>query len=87
MQPFLLKIVILVLIFTFSTAQVVCSEDELVRELREDIEDNGKLDCLRVALSPVDQDENEEQKFKRIASQWDSDCSFEAENDGYYYTI
>jgi hypothetical protein len=25
--------------------KVVCSEDELARELREDIEDNGKLDC------------------------------------------
>lgn len=26
---------------------IVCSEDELLRELREDIMDNGQLDCLK----------------------------------------
>ena len=80
---FLSVVFLLLTISPLSQAQVVCSEDELIRELREDIEDNGKLDCLRVSLSPVDQDETEEQKARRIASQWDSDCSFEAENTGY----
>ena len=79
---FLSLVFLLLTISPLSQAQVVCSEDELIRELREDIEDNGKLDCLRVSLSPVDQDETEEQKARRIASQWDSDCSFEAENTG-----
>ena len=84
MQSISLFYILCALLFaiTPSKAQVVCSEDELIRELREDIDDNGKLDCLRVSLSPMDQDESEEQKAKRIASQWDSDCSFEAENIG-----
>jgi len=81
---FLIKLFLLVFLLTISQAQVVCSEDELIRELREDIDDNGKLDCLRVSLSPMDQDETEEQKTRRIASQWDSDCSFEAENTGFF---
>ena len=79
---FLSVVFLLLTISPLSQAQVVCSEDELIRELREDIEDNGKLDCLRVSLNPVDQDETEAQKARRIASQWVSDCSFEAENTG-----
>lgn len=82
MQFILLKILFLTFLIYTSHAQVVCSEDELIKELREDIDDNGKLDCLRVSLSPLDQDETDEQKSKRLASQWDSDCSFEAENSG-----
>lgn len=84
---FLLKLSILALLVSSLQAQVVCSEDELIRELREDIEDNGKLDCLRVSLSPVDQDETEEQKSRRLASQWDSDCSFEAESTGLLFLM
>ena len=63
-------------------SQVVCSEDELIRELYEDIIDNGKLDCLRRTVSPNGADETEEQRKKRKAAEWDSDCSFEAENNG-----
>lgn len=87
MKFILFEIFLLILIVAVSKAQVVCSEDELIRELREDIEDNGKLDCLRVALSPMDQDETDAQKIKRLASQWDSDCSFEAENDGFLFNF
>lgn len=50
-------------------------------ELKQDIEDNGMLDCLRVVEAPHSYLETEEEKNKRIASQWDSDCSFEAETD------
>ena len=78
------KFFLLTFLLTISHAQVVCSEDELIRELREDIEDNGKLDCLRVSLSPLDQEETEEQKIRRMASNWDGDCSFEAEGAGYF---
>ena len=40
------------------------------------------MDCLRVSLSPVAEDETDEQRAKRLAAQWDSDCSFEAEGTG-----
>ncbi len=63
-------------------SQVVCSQDELVRELREDLEDNGKLDCLRVGANPEAADESQEQREKRLAANWDSDCSFEACDEG-----
>jgi hypothetical protein len=63
-------------------SQVVCSEDELVKELYEDIIDNGKLDCLRKSVTPNEADETEEQRAKRIAAEWNSDCSFEAEGTG-----
>lgn len=65
-----------------ATSQVVCSADELIRELYEDLIDNGKLDCLRKTVTPNGADETEEQRKKRIAAEWNSDCSFEAENEG-----
>lgn len=64
----------------FSQSQVVCSEDELVREILEDIFDNGKLDCLRKSVAPDLKMETEEEKRKRIDAEWDSDCSFEADD-------
>jgi hypothetical protein len=45
---------------TFSKG-FVCSEDELIRELKEDIEDNGLLDCLRHAHSPFSDSETDYQ--------------------------
>ena len=65
-----------------SNSQVVCSEDELIRELYEDIIDNGKLDCLRKSTTPNGADETEEQRKKRLAAEWNSDCSFEADTSG-----
>ena len=58
---------LMLLIFALSCiviieSQVVCSLDELIRELYEDIIDNGKLDCLRVSVSPNEADETEEQR-------------------------
>jgi len=47
----------------------------------EDLIDNGKLDCLRKSSNPNEADENEEQRRRRLAANWDSDCSFEAEGD------
>jgi hypothetical protein len=70
------------LLFTSVSSQSVCSEDELIRELYEDLIDNGKLDCLRKSVSPNEAEETEDQKRKRIAAEWNSDCSFEAEGKG-----
>jgi hypothetical protein len=54
-------------------SDAVCSEAILIRELQEDIADNGKLDCLRVPLAPPkDEVETVDQKNKRIQAQWDS---------------
>jgi len=46
--------------------------------LKEDIEYNGKLNCLRESF-PVP-DETPEMKIKRESAMWTGDCSFEAEN-------
>jgi hypothetical protein len=82
-------------LIALTNSEVVCSEDELVRELVEDLEDNGinkityllyliisigKLDCLRESVGP--KDEKPDQRAKRLAANWDSDCSFEANNPG-----
>lgn len=65
-------------------SEVVCSEYELVREIREDLEDNGKLDCLRESL-PIP-GEAKEDKNKRIAANWDGDCSFESDSIEFPWT-
>lgn len=75
-------VVLAISALTYINTQVVCSEDELIRELYEDIIDNGKLDCLRVSITPNEADETEEQRRRRIAAEWNSDCSFEASNIG-----
>ena len=73
----LIILVLAISLFCKATCEVVCSEDELVKEIVEDLADNGKLDCLRESL-PRDEKESPEQKGLRIAANWDSDCSFEA---------
>ena len=35
-------------IYSYINCQTVCSLDELLKELKEDIKDNARLDCLRV---------------------------------------
>ena len=76
-------ILILTLIssFMYVKSECVCSEEELIKELLEDIEDNGKLDCLRESMP--NGKETEEDKVKRIAAQWNGDCSFEAESEKF----
>ena len=66
-------------------SEVVCSEDELSKEIIEDLEDNGKLDCLRESLPPPDEKETAEQLAKRKAAEWNSDCSFESESENYHW--
>lgn len=57
-------------------SQVVCSEDELVREILEDIMDNNKLDCLLSSENP--NNETPEQTRLRKKAEWNSDCSFKS---------
>ncbi len=42
--------------------------DELIKEVIEDIEDNGKLDCLREILNPDEDNEKNEDRIKRLAA-------------------
>jgi hypothetical protein len=77
----LLFLTILFIVNKSINSQVVCSLDELIKEIMEDLIDNGKLDCLRKSSSPNEADETEEQRARRIAANWDSDCSFEAEGE------
>jgi hypothetical protein len=42
----------------------------------------GKLDCLREIISLNPDSESAEEKVKRLAAEWDGDCSFEAEGTG-----
>lgn len=81
-KMFLIIIYFLCLMNNFSNVklEVVCTEDELVREIIEDIEDNGKLDCLRESI-PIP-GETAEEKIKRLKANWDGDCSFESASDG-----
>ena len=82
---FFLVIVSLTLIYLqYVKLEVVCSEDELVREIVEDLEDNGKLDCLRES-QPSSPDETPERRAKRIAANWNSDCSFESESENFHW--
>lgn len=73
---------LLILQYNIVYTQTVCSLAELVRELMEDLADNGRLDCLRESMNPNEAEETIEQRDLRLKANWDSDCSFEAaEND------
>ena len=104
MKSLLLQTVTLILLLsafiTHVSADVVCAEDELIRELREDIADNGKkkeffllkknlghlgkLDCLREIIAQNPDTETDAEKAKRLAAEWNGDCSFEAEGSGFF---
>jgi len=87
MSKILSIILVLTIIFsyTYVKSEVVCSEEELIRELLEDIEDNGKLDCLRESIPNLN--ETEDEKAKRIAAEWNTDCSFEAESEKFPWKV
>ena len=77
---------LLALIFFCSISVInnvgICSAQQLINELIEDLADNGKLDCLINPLpAPRDRQESDEDRKKRIDAAWDSDCSFEADYD------
>lgn len=47
-------------------ADSVCDEKTLKMELKQDIEDNGVLDCLRTIMKPHNYEETFEEYNKRI---------------------
>ena len=77
--PLFASLLSLLLDQAFSSA--VCDERLLMMELKQDLADNGVLDCLRVIQPPHSYIESVEERNKRIAAQWDSACSFEADYD------
>ena len=64
----------------------VCDLNTLIVEVKQDLKDNGMLDCLRVIEPPHSVEETEEQKNLRLAAQWDTSCSFEA-NSAWEQTL
>ena len=73
-------LIIILSYLSYITSQVVCSLDELIKEVFEDLLDNGKLDCLReITVNPETYDVSKEALIKNAI--WDSDCSFEAEGN------
>ena len=63
-------------------ADAVCNEMTFQQELREDIQDNHQLDCLRDPREPDSNKlETDQEKINRLAGAWDSECAFEAEYD------
>ena len=59
----------------------VCDLNTLIVEIKQDLADNGMLDCLRVIEPPHFVEETEDQKNLRLAAQWDTACAFEADTN------
>lgn len=72
----LILLVISIMLFYSINSEVVCSEDELIKELLEDIADNGRLDCLRESYPKPNETVNE--KRLRELANWSGDCAFES---------
>ena len=68
-------------LLSLTACDSVCDLELFVMELKQDLEDNGILDCLRVIKPPSGVIETIEQKNKRLAAQWDTACSFESTYD------
>lgn len=64
-----------------SRSDSVCDYELLALELKQDLNDNGILDCLRTIKPPSGIIETPEQMNKRLAAQWDTSCSFESSTD------
>jgi hypothetical protein len=76
------NVIILLACFTATICTgVVCSENELVDELLDDIDDNGFLDCLRESSPPPGEIETDEKRLKREKANWNGDCSFKSESE------
>jgi hypothetical protein len=72
-------LIFLTALVAIQTTEIVCSEDELIKELLEDIADNNKLDCLRES-DPLP-NESQDQKALREAADWTGDCSFKSDSE------
>ena len=78
-----MKILTTFLLISFSVikSDAVCGLNTLLMEVKQDLADNGMLDCLRVIDPPHFVEETEEQKNLRLAAQWDTSCAFESNAD------
>ena len=76
-----LTIFILSLLFVDLHCSSVCDLELYILELKQDLDDNGILDCLRTIKPPNGVIESPEQKNKRLAAQWDTSCAFESNLD------
>lgn len=80
------KIFTIIVLFSLINVRVsdsVCDLELLLLELKQDLEDNNILDCLREIKPPNGVIETPEQINKRLAAQWDSSCSFESTSDWF----
>jgi hypothetical protein len=68
-------------IICFCSCDSVCDEEIFILELKQDLEDNGILDCLRTIKPPNGVIETIDQKNKRLSAQWDTSCAFESSYD------
>ena len=59
----------------------------MVLELKQDLADNTKLDCLRTIKPRHGEKETTSMTNARLAAQWDTDCAFEADYDWKKRTI
>ena len=75
------SIVILMCLFNSFRTDSVCDLETFLLEVKQDLKDNGMLDCLRIIEPPNFVVETEDQKNMRLAAQWDTTCAFEAQND------
>jgi hypothetical protein len=71
-------ILILTILISKVNSDSVCDLNTLIVEIKQDLRDNGMLDCLRVIEQPNSIEETEEQKNLRLAAQWDTSCAFES---------
>lgn len=83
MKHKILASIILLICLKFCFLDAVCDLDVLILELKQDLDDNGILDCLRVIKPPIGIIESPEQLNKRLAAQWDTSCSFESSSDWF----
>ena len=72
--------IVLCLIALFKSDSV-CDLNTFITEVKQDLADNGMLDCLRVIEPPHFVEETEEQKNLRLAAQWDTSCAFESSSE------
>ena len=73
---------IYLLLFTYSS-NAVCDLELLILELKQDLDDNGLLDCLREIPAPLGYNETSIERNKRLSAQWDTSCSFESNVDWF----
>ena len=79
-----MKIINILLLFVtislinIAKSDAVCDLNTLLVEVKQDLKDNGMLDCLRVIDPPHSVEETEDQKNLRLSAQWDTSCAFEA---------